>query len=98
MLCIYFEGRINKICQTEDEKKKNHTPLSPEKLGGCTFHTLRWRRLRKRKGLLPCLFSGDDENQEFISGDVKVQIPIRFPAGNVKSAIECVNLDSRGVV
>lgn len=41
---------------------------------------------------------GVDQNQEFIFGLVMVVIPIKFPTVNVKSAIECMNSDSRGEV
>lgn len=41
---------------------------------------------------------GNDENWGFISGHVKFEIPVRFPAGNVKLAIEYVKLESRGEV
>ena len=41
---------------------------------------------------------GNDENGGFIFGHVKFEIPIRFPAGNVKLAIEYMKLESRGEV
>lgn len=94
MLCIHFEGRINKICQTEDEKKRKITLLFGLRIGRVGLPFTEMEKIREGKAcLLVCW--GDGENQEFIFGLVKVVIPIKFPTGNVKSAIECMNSYSR---
>lgn len=53
-------------------------------------------KIREEERLVYLFVWGDDENQEFIFGLLKVEIPIRFPAGNVKLATGCMNSDSRG--
>lgn len=55
-------------------------------------------KIREEERLV-CLFvCGDDKNQALIFGHVKLEIPIRFPVGNVKQAIKYMDLESRGEI